>query len=204
MPRCLLVSALCLVGVLAAPAKGSAQSFGLGPRMSLVRGDLPSATPSTRFFGGTMRMAASRRVVFELALDYRRQLSEDGLSRVTERPFQGSLLLFPIRSTIAPYVLAGYGIYQQTTDLMDVVSKQPSASIIERKTGAHMGLGAEVFVGRHAAVFLDYRFRFVRFGAAEEDAEPINFPGQSLIPGLNKFDLSHKGSMITSGMAFYF
>jgi Outer membrane protein beta-barrel domain len=186
------------------PQLAAAQGFGIGPRMSLVRGDVTSGTPSTRFFGGTMRMRSSKRVAFELALDYRSQLSEDGLTRLRERPFQGSMLIFPMRSAFSPYILAGYGIYQQTTDYLDLSTGLASTSVMERKAGAHAGFGAEVFLSRHTAFFLDYRFRFVKFGTPEPGAQPINIPGQSLIPGLDKVELSHQGSMITSGMAFYF
>ncbi|MEO8481718.1 MAG: outer membrane beta-barrel protein [Acidobacteriota bacterium] len=177
----------------------AAQGFGIGPRMSFVRGDVPSATPSTRFFGGTMRMSSSKHVVFEVAMDYRSQLSDDGLTRLRERPLQGSLLLFPARSTFSPYLLAGYGLYQQTTDYLDGPVGLTSTSVMERKTGAHVGFGAEVFLSRHTAFFLDYRYRFVKFGTPDPGADPINIPLVS-----DKVQLSHTGSMITSGMAFYF
>jgi len=196
--------AIVLTAFLGWSHAAAAQSFGIGPRMSLVRGDVTAGTPSSRFFGGSMRMRASKHVAFELALDYRSQVSQDGLTRLRERPFQGSLLLFPLRSAFAPYVLGGYGIYHQTLDNLDVSTGLTTDSLVDRKTGAHVGLGAEIFLGRHAAFFLDYRFRFVRFGTPEPDAKPINIPGQSLIPGLGNVSLSHKGSMITSGMAFYF
>ena len=51
---------------------------------------------------------------------------------------------------------------------------------------------------RQAAIFADYRFRFVEFGAPEGGEEPIN------IPLLDSVNLSHRGSMWTGGMAFYF
>jgi len=166
--------------------------------MSVVRGDLASGTPSTRFFGGTMRMASSKHVVFEVAMDYRSQVSDDGLTRLRERPLQGSLLLFPARAAFAPYLLGGYGLYQQTTDTLNATGLT-SSSVVERKTGAHVGFGAEVSLGRHAAFFLDYRYRFVKFGTPDPGADPINIPLVS-----DKVQLSHTGSMITSGMAFYF
>jgi hypothetical protein len=179
----------------------SAQAFGLGPRMSFVRGDVPSGTPSTRFFGGTIRMRSSKRVVLEVAMDYRSEVSADGLTRLRERPLQGSLLLFPVRSTFAPYLLIGYGLYQQTRDVLDTSTGLAVISTQERKTGAHVGFGAELFLMRHAAFYMDYRYRFVRFGTPEPDAEPI--PGASVIPYVNKLHLSHQGSMVTSGVAFY-
>lgn len=172
------------------------QGVGIGPRLSLVRGDVPTATASTRFVGGLVRMRASKRVVLEAAMDYRTERSEDGLSRVIERPLQGSILLFPVRSTFAPYVLAGYGVYQRTVEVLDVTGA-PAARLSDRETGAHVGFGAELFVGRHAAFVLDYRYRFVRLGSPEGDETPVGLPG---LDGR----LSHRGAMWTSGVAFYF
>lgn len=194
-----------LAGLLAMPASAGAQAFGFGPRMSFVRGDVPSDTPSTRFFGGTIRMNSSKHVAIELAMDYRSQLSPDGLTRLRDRPFQGSLLLYPIRSTFSPYLLAGYGLYQETTDTIDVTGLVTS-STVARKTGAHLGFGAEILLTRHTAFYLDYRYTFVKFGAADTAAgdQPLNIPGSSIIPGLSSVQLSHQGSMITSGVAFYF
>ena len=190
------VASIFIALALAAPAAATAQGFGIGPRLSFVRGDLPSATPSTRFFGGIIRMQSSKRVVLEAAMDFRSETSEDGLTRVRERPMQGSMLLFPVRGTISPYLLGGYGLYTRTTQSLDL-GGLPADSVSERKTGAHMGFGAEVRIGRRAAFILDYRYRFVRFGQPEGEDEPVNLPGLS-----NR--LSHRGSMWTSGMAFYF
>jgi opacity protein-like surface antigen len=192
-----LVTLLTFALAVAAPAVSSAQAFGLGPRFSFVRGDIPSDTPSTRFLGGTVRMRSSERVVLEVAMDYRTELSEDGTSRLRERPLQGSMLLFPVRSTFSPYVLAGLGLYSQTTDELDETGLIVS-STQSRRTGMHLGFGAELFIGRRAALFADYRYRFVRFGSAEEDSDSID------IPGLSSLKLSHRGSMWTSGVAFYF
>jgi hypothetical protein len=196
MRRPVLVPTLLAAAVLTLPVTAAAQGFGIGPRLSFVRGDLPSATPSTRFLGGIIRMRSSKRVVLEAAMDFRSEMSEDGLTRVRERPMQGSMLLFPVRGTISPYLLGGYGLYSRTTQSLDL-GGLPVDSVSERKTGAHMGFGAEVFIGRRAAFILDYRYRFVRFGPPEGDDEPVNLPGLG-----NR--LSHRGSMWTSGMAFYF
>ncbi len=190
------VALLLLAAVTLVPAVVAAQGIGIGPRLSFVRGDVPSEASSTRFFGGIVRMRSSKRVVLEAAADYRTERSEDGLSRVKERPLQGSLLLFPSRSTLAPYVLVGYGLYSRTTETLDLTGV-PATTVSERKTGAHIGFGAELFLGRHAAFVLDYRYRFVRFGSPEDDETSVNLPGLGS-------RLSHRGSMWTSGMAFYF
>lgn len=198
-----LLTAAGLVSLFLVPAPSSAQGFGLGPRFSFVRGDAPSDTPSTRFLGGTLRMSSSRRVVLEVAMDYRSEVSEDRTTRFRERPLQGSLLLFPVRSTFAPYVLAGIGLYSQNTDTLDLTGRMVE-TVHSRKTGTHIGFGAELFLGRRAALFADYRLRFVKFGTPDADADQIDIPGSSVVPGLDKIKLSHRGSMWTSGMAFYF
>jgi hypothetical protein len=189
---------ICVCAALAITAgAASAQTVGLGPRFSFVRGDLPSATSSTRLFGGTLRIQSSRRVVLETALDYRSEFSEDKTTRVRQTPFQASLLLFPVRTTFSPYLLAGIGVYSEFIDKLGPAGIVQETTL-QRKTGWHMGFGGELFVARHAALFADYRFRFVKFGDPEADSDPIN------IPGLNSLKISHRGSMWTSGMAFYF
>ena len=64
----------------------------------------------------------------------------------------------------SPYLLGGIGLYTRHIDTLG-----PAGTVMdtvkERKTGWHAGVGAEVFLVRQAAVFVDYRWRFVRFGA---------------------------------------
>lgn len=186
------------VAVLAGSAhRAEAQGFGIGPRMSMIRGDVPSGTPSSRSFGGTIRMQSSRRVVLELAGDYKKVASVDGITRRRERPIQGSVLLFPVRTTFSPYLLGGYGWYHESVDTLDSIGTVVS-TVSRRETGAHVGFGAELFLGRHAALFADYRYRFVRFGEPAEGEEEID------IPIIDQVRLSHRGTMWTSGVALYF
>ncbi len=191
------VSFLALAVLLFWAGEGQAQGFGIGPRMSLIRGDAPSGTPSVRFFGGTIRMQTSRRVVLEVAADYKTAIMADGTIRQRERPLQGSLLLFLARKTFAPYLLGGYGLYTRTIETMDSTGNVVS-SFSDKETGAHMGIGAELFISRHAALFADYRYRFVRFGEPDADSEAID------LPFVDQVKLSHRGTMWTSGVAFYF
>jgi hypothetical protein len=183
------------------PAAARAQAVGIGPRFSFVRGDLTTNAPATRFVGGTLRMVSSPHTVFEVALDYRAFYNAAGTERTRETPIQASMLLFPARGVFAPYVGGGIGFYTQLRDTLG-----PAGGAIEttkeRKTGWHLGLGAELRVAKHASLFADYRFRFVKFGASTDPgAENIPTGG---IPGLSQLHLSHQGSMWTSGMAFYF
>lgn len=183
-----------LVGT-AVPAAG--QAVAIGPRLSFVHSEVGATGPATRLLGGTVRLRTSPHLALEGALDFRSDYALDRASRVRQTPLQASLLLFPVRAALSPYLLAGMGIYSEYTDTLG-----PTGSVLEttmtRKTGSHFGFGAELFLARHAAFFLDYRYRFVTFGTADPDSEPID------LPGLRRLKLSHRGTMWTSGMAFYF
>jgi hypothetical protein len=190
-----LATAALAVG-LAVPA--SAQIVGIGPRLSFVRGDLATGTPDTRFLGGTLRMRTSPHVAIELALDHRTQASDDLTQRTRETPFQGSLLLFLTRARFSPYVLGGFGVYTQNQDTLGADGLVAS-TVMTRKTGWHAGLGAEIFVARRAALYGDYRFRFVHWGDNPDPAaQPIS------VPFVDTNKLTHQGSMWTYGLAFYF
>jgi Outer membrane protein beta-barrel domain len=191
------------LGVLWRPAFASAQAFGIGPRLSFVRGTVTSDAPAARFLGGTIRMVASKHTVFEAAMDYRAFYSDDKTQRVRETPLQGSILLFPVRGAFSPYVGGGIGIYtHQVEDLGN--AGIVVATTQERKMGWHLGAGLELKIAPHASFFADYRFRFVQFGTADLASEAIPIPGSSIVPGLDRVHLTHEGSMWTSGVAFYF
>lgn len=198
----LVVGALVLAALSAAPA--AAQSFGIGPRFSFVRGNLSSGTPATRLVGGTMRIATGKHTVFEGAMDYRAYLNDAGTERMRETPIQGSLLLFIARGVFSPYVGGGIGLYTQTRDKLDGNGLVVTSTVTEKKPGWHVGAGAEIIVAKHVGVFLDYRFRFVKFGEPDEDAQKISIPGDQTFPILQNVKLSHEGSMWTSGLTFYF
>jgi hypothetical protein len=71
-----VAASLGILLTLAQPA--AAQTFGIGPRLSFVRGDLTTGTPSSRFTGATMRLQTSRHVGIELAVDYKTTVNQDG------------------------------------------------------------------------------------------------------------------------------
>ena len=190
----LLTAALAAVIACAAPA--AAQSVGIGPRMSFVRGHVPSGTPSTSLFGGSLRFV-QKHTAIELSMDMKTVYSPDRTLRTRETPIQMSLLLYPVRAAVAPYLLGGFGIYRQTLDSVDP-SGEVIAGVKTQKTGIHLGGGLEILFSRHVGIYGDYRFRFVQFGTPDPDAEPID------IPGLSSVNLSHKGSMWTGGISFYF
>jgi opacity protein-like surface antigen len=187
---------VALIAGAAGPA--AAQSVGIGPRMSFVRGHIPSGTSSSSYWGGILRLRASKHMSFELSLDRKTVYSEDRTLRSKETPFQASLLLYPVRSAFAPYLLGGFGIYKQAMESVDP-GGDAVGSVETQNTGWHVGGGLELMFGRHVGIYGDYRFRFVNFGSPDSDSDPIDLPG---LPSSLK--LSHKGSMWTGGVAFYF
>ena len=193
-----VVAGFCLM--IAHANEVDAQSFGVGPRFSFVRGDL-KADSSTRYSGAMLRLRTSPRTAIELSLDYRNHLNESLTERIKDYPIQGSLLLYPVRATFSPYLVTGIGWYSQRVEALQ--DNQVLTSTKTRKTGYHAGLGADVRLGRHAAVHADYRYTFIGFGR-DEDSEPGVLP----VPGFrglqDRLKLSHKGSMWTSGVTVYF
>ena len=203
MTRRMALMVAVLAGLGLVPARAGAQSLGIGPRFSFVKGDAATNVPMTRFIGGTLRMVTSPHTVLEASLDYRGYYNQDKTERTRETPLQASLLLFPVRRTLAPYVGGGIGIYSVLHDTLGPAGIVASTTM-ERKIGWHLGAGAEIRIAKHASLFADYRFRFVKFGEPTGAASEIPVPGSSLIPGFDKIHLSHEGSMWTSGVAFYF
>ena len=193
-----IVAGLCLVVGQASGA--SAQSLGVGPRFSFVRGDLQAGS-SMRYSGALLRMHISPRTALELSIDYRNHLNESLTERIKDYPIQGSLLMYPVRSTLSPYLVAGIGWYSQRVEVLQ--DNQVLTSAKSRKTGYHAGLGADLWLGRHASLHGDYRYTFIGFGR-DQDTEPGVLP----LPGFralqDRLKLSHKGSMWTSGVTVYF
>jgi hypothetical protein len=177
--------------MLAAPC--AAQGFGIGARMSMVRGDAqadPAAT-ARRFLGGQIRARVSPKTALEISLERRTQT---GLAeRVRDYPLQGSLLLYPLHSTFSPYLLGGVGWYTHVVDAMS--AGQVTASESSRKMGYHLGFGAELKVGAHAGVHADYRYTMVHFG----DGTSSGTTGLA-----SRFKPSYDGSMWTAGFTVYF
>lgn len=170
--------------------------IGIGGRMSMIRGDVEAGTSAERFTGGHIRALLSPRTGIEVALDRRTETNDAETQRVREYPLQASLLLFPVRSAIAPYVLGGGGWYTSTVDTLN--NHETVSSESTREFGWHGGFGAELRMGRHAAAHADYRYTHLRFG--DED-ETSGAEGES---GVDRLLPSYKGSMWTAGLTIYF
>jgi hypothetical protein len=193
----LIVFAAVLVAGLPAPAAAQGM-LGVGARFSFLGGDATTTpvTPSENLLGVLVRVNASPRVAIEGSIDYNSTTSTDMTQRVTDVPLQGTLLLFLVRSTISPYLLAGIGSYSETTDTLNATTGTVTATSSTRQTGWHAGFGGELAFGkkRHVAAFADYRYRNVQLGNG----------GTNVIPGTSLLQISHQASMWTGGFVFYF
>lgn len=189
------------LGLLVFPTESSAQAFGVGPRFSFVSGELESDGRS-RYSGGLLRLRTSDKSAIEVSFDYRNHLNESLKTRIKDFPIQASFLFYPVPRNLAPYFVGGIGWYRTTLD--PVEGDGVIESVTTRRTGYHAGLGTDIRMGRRAAVHLDYRYTFIGFGGDDESVKPGVLP----IPGLgglqDKLNLSHEGSMWTTGLTFYF
>jgi opacity protein-like surface antigen len=184
----------------------AAQGIGIGGRFSMIRGDVDADTGAERFTGGQVRAWLSPRAALEVSLDRRTQDNEVLNERVRDYPLQASLLLAPVRSTFSPYVLGGIGWY--THRIEQLAGTETVESTTTRRVGSHAGFGAEMRLGRHAALHADYRYTFLRFGAADPirsdtiagavaQSHLSNTDGARFLP-------SYEGSMWTTGLTIYF
>ncbi len=182
----------------------SAADVGIGPRFTLVRAATGTDAGADRYTGGVLRARMSPRTTIELAIDWRTVVNASLTERTRDYPFQGSLVLYPVRSGFSPYVLGGIGWYSQRLETLDG-TKQVLSSTTTRTFGYHAGFGGELRAGRHAAIHLDYRYKFVRNADETNADEPgtstgTNIPLVSSLTG----KLSRSGSMWTGGLTLYF
>ena len=185
----------------------AAQGVGIGGRLSMVRGDVQTDTSAERFTGGYVRAWLSKRTALELSLDRRIQSNETLTEQVRDYPLQASVLLTPVPATFAPYLLGGMGWYTHRVEQLS--GTQLVESTTTRRVGTHAGFGAEVRMGKHAAFHADYRYTFLRFGAADP------FTADTIASAVAKSHLtssssgtrflpSYQGSMWTTGLTVYF
>lgn len=208
-PRSILTTASLLALLATLPAPALAQdggSFGIGPRLTFIRGAEDSTEPAQRFSGGVIRLGGGKTAI-ELAMDYRSGLTGDLTERIKNYPIQGSLLIYPVRARFSPYVLGGVGWYTQTVE--SVMPPSAPQKNTTRKMGYHAGLGGELRVHRRVGLYGDYRYTFLRFGGDETTGKPTKGADERptaprLIPFAERLRMTHEGSMWTWGATFYF
>jgi opacity protein-like surface antigen len=198
-PRLLLLPLFTVTTILALPASGAAQGFGIGGRMAMIKADVDAESDAVRFTGGQIRLGMSPRTALELSLDRHTTTFENLNERVKETPVQASLLLYLVRSSFSPYVLGGPGWYTRTVEAIenqDALEDQTS-----RTFGWHAGFGAEIRMGSHAGLHADYRYTHLRF---DDDEEEEGGGGGGTHAFVNRLLPSHDGSMWTVGVTIYF
>jgi hypothetical protein len=197
----LALSLVVLASYPAAPCH--AQGVGVGARFSFVRGDVQADAASQRFTGGQIRAWISKRTALEVSLDRRSEGNELLTERVRDYPLQASLLLFPVHSTLSPYVLGGMGWYTHRVDRL--TGTAVTASTTTRRAGSHAGFGAEMRLGRHAGLHADYRYTFLHFGADDSSKSGLTSARHGLLgTSGSSFLPSYEGSMWTAGLTVYF
>ena len=194
-------------------------AFGIGPRVTFQRGD--EAVPDSsalRVFGGQIKLRLSPSTAIEVSADYDTKLNKTATftQRAKSMPIQASLLLFPFRSAISPYVLGGVGWYRHSITETTTASTSTTTTSI-REMGYHAGLGAELRVGERVAIHGDYRYNHIRFGGDTSSTKETSSQPQrqqssaaslSSVPGLSAIQeslkLSNGGSMWNWGVTFFF
>lgn len=199
--RFLTLSALAVFAL--GPATAWAQGFAIGPRLTFIRGSEGAPDGTQRFSGGFIRLGGGH-TALEIAVDYRSGVSGNLTERIKDYPIQASLLVFPVRARLAPYLLGGVGWYTQNVERLGTGGTVVVDQAVTRKMGYHGGFGAELRLHRNVGVYGDYRYTFIRFGNQDDavagGAQP--FPGW--LPFAERLELTHKGSMFTWGASFYF
>jgi hypothetical protein len=206
-------AAALLVALASWPAAIHAeQTVGVGPRFTVVRGTVEAESTSERYTGGLLRAHLSPRTAVELSIDWRTVTDQALTQRVRNYPIQGSLLLYPVRAGLSPYLLGGVGWYSQRVETLS--ESTVTSTVTTRTFGYHAGFGGQIRMGRRAALHLDYRYTKIRFGGDEDDSTADTSPAGEgggagfRIPGVSslaeRLKLSHDGSMWTGGLTFYF
>lgn len=191
------VAALALL-----PSPAAAQGgFGVGMRFAMVRDDAHVDSDAVRFTGGQVRLGMSKRTALELSMDFKTLDIPGDTIRTKDRPFQVSLLLYPVKSAFAPYLLGGVGWYKREVQVMDGDTVVSSASTTE--FGYHGGFGAQIGLGKHAAIHGDYRYTGLHFGKDNSTAANLS-DRSSLLPVPSGLLPGYKGSMWTAGFTVYF
>ena len=193
-------------------------AIGIGPRVTFQSGDqsVPNSS-ALRVLGGQFKLRLSPSTAIEVAADYESKLNESLTQRARTMPIQASVLVFPIHTVVAPYVLGGLGWYHHSLTSASGAAGSTTTSI--REMGYHAGLGAEVRVGSRMAIHGDYRYNHIRFGGdgnatqaqkqtASAGVASTAVSAVSLLPKLSAIQeslkLSSQGSMWNWGVTFFF
>jgi opacity protein-like surface antigen len=215
--RPLSVAMLALLVFAGASPEVQAQTFGIGARMVSVSGpESPALDDSdssrTRLWGGYIRFHPIGSLGIEASMDYQTSTNAAETARIRNLPIQISGLLLPVKKSFAPYVLAGIGWYKHRVEALD--SGVTTATAYATDFGYHTGLGAQIKFGRHAAIFVDYRYVWVDANGVDGISDALKSAASvTNVVGLlatladddrEESSISRGGSMWTGGLTIYF
>jgi opacity protein-like surface antigen len=208
--------ALALLGATASGAR--AQLFGVGVRMASVSGPESPAVEDTdssrlRFWGGFARLHLAGSFGVEVSMDYQSETNDAETARIRNTPIQVSALLLSPNKSFSPYFLGGLGWYKHKVEALD--GGKTVATAYATDFGYHVGGGLQVKLGRHAAIFADYRYVWVDengldgfSGLVKKAASLTSVIGLiSSVAGGDNNDsdgISRGGSMWVGGLTVYF
>jgi hypothetical protein len=203
-----------------------AQGFGIGigPRLTVQPGkDGAPNSSSLRLFGGQFKLHLTPKTAIELSADYETRTNDTLSQRAKTMPIQASVLYFPVRSMVSPYVLGGVGWFRHeltttsplaTTGAAAGSTTTTTASI--REMGYHGGLGLEVRLNPRVTIHGDYRYTHIRFGGTQDDPQALSVStipstiaiAQTVLPKLSSVQeslkMSSQGSLWNWGVTFFF
>ena len=215
--RAVWVAGLALAVLAGAASDATAQRLGLGARMVSVSGPESPALDSgdssrTRFAGGLIRLHATGSLAIEASMDYQSSTNAAETASIRNMPIQISGMLIPVKKTFAPYALAGVGWYKHRVEALD--NGKAVASAYSTDFGYHTGLGAQIKLGNHAAIFADYRYVWVDANGIDGITGALRSAVSSTAVGAlltsladdtsKESSISRGGSMWTGGLTIYF
>lgn len=213
-----------LIFGVSAPALAQGIGIGIGPRLTIQPGkDGAANSTNLRLFGGQFKMHLTPKTAIELSADYETRTNDNLSERAKTMPIQASVMYFPVRSVVSPYVLGGVGWFRheltQSAQSAQGAQGAQSATITSsvREMGYHAGLGAEVRINSRVTIHGDYRYTHIRFGgsgqAVEESPSAVNIPStvatvNTLLPKLTavqeSLKMASQGSIWNWGVTFFF
>jgi opacity protein-like surface antigen len=133
-------------------------SFSIGPVAGYLK--TRDADDGTWFGGLAMRLRFARIFAIEGSITFHNEEFSDGDIEVTQYPVQVSALILPLPdSPVEPYGIVGAGWYYTRVDFEGPLDNLDSDT--DRSFGWHVGAGLQVEIGKHFALFGDFRWVFL-------------------------------------------
>ena len=178
---------ICLAILLPAAAFSQGLQFGAGIQTSLLNYNQRELSTNKLFWGGHARIRAMKYLAGEVSLQRREDVFSvhHGQIDLQTTPLQFSAIVYPLANfQVSPYFLAGTGWYFLTATVtgdLGLPYVTGNGTITHTETAAHIGIGAEAFVGNHFSFGGDVRKIFLTFNTSiinyKFDAYFVNIGG---------------------------